>query len=525
MICNHYLLFRLSEKLDNTLRNCTLLNVFSQEKGKIVFHFVTQEGKKIFSEISVLKNSESFIVKENFAKAKKNYADVFKELFGAVVSSVSIISSERAFRINFIGNKYLLFVFIPGKSNVHFLSDNIIISSFKSSVKYVGKICETVFEKSSYSSESSVCVEDFINSKFPLLGKIYREELMCRMGVNAKDKISNEFIDSAITKFNFFEKELLKSENYFIYKIGDKFIPSLIRLESFKGIEPLEFYDLFSMLNSLVSYSVSDKGFFVLKNKLLNDILSEKKKTEKKINNLELNLSEALDFKKYKKIGDLLLGNIGLDYNDSSFLVDKETGLKYDVKLDKTISISENASHYYNKYKKLKEAVILLREKISKLNIYLNSLVVKHNLIENTVDYKSLKKMEKENTKKSQELSLPFRIFKLDDYFEVWVGKNSSSNDLLTMKYAKQYELWFHVRGASGSHTVLKFNDKNLKPPKEIIYKSAAIAAYYSKARNSGNVPVAYCERKYVRKFKGLNEGAVVMEREKVIFVKPAVPE
>jgi predicted ribosome quality control (RQC) complex YloA/Tae2 family protein len=43
--------------------------------------------------------------------------------------------------------------------------------------------------------------------------------------------------------------------------------------------------------------------------------------------------------------------------------------------------------------------------------------------------------------------------------------------------------------------------------------------------RNAGNVPVAYCERKYVRKPKGLKEGAVTLEREKVIFVQPKLPE
>jgi len=39
--------------------------------------------------------------------------------------------------------------------------------------------------------------------------------------------------------------------------------------------------------------------------------------------------------------------------------------------------------------------------------------------------------------------------------------------------------------------------------------------------RNAGTVPVAYCERKYVRKPKHLNQGAVILEREEVIFVKP----
>ena len=117
----------------------------------------------------------------------------------------------------------------------------------------------------------------------------------------------------------------------------------------------------------------------------------------------------------------------------------------------------------------------------------------------------------------------PFRIFKVRGDLEVWVGKNSANNDLLTMKYAKPHDLWFHARGASGSHTVLKVK-KNEIVPKEAIRQEAAIAAYYSKMRNSNSVPVAYCARKYVRKPRGAAAGAVVLEREELVFVQPGLP-
>ena len=117
-----------------------------------------------------------------------------------------------------------------------------------------------------------------------------------------------------------------------------------------------------------------------------------------------------------------------------------------------------------------------------------------------------------------------FRKFILDDNFQVWVGKNSRANDLLTFKYANQNDLWFHIRGFSGSHTILKKFSKDLEYPKYVIKTAASIAAYYSKARNSGTIPVAYTERKYVKKGKGFREGSVIMEREKVVFVKPGLP-
>jgi len=119
----------------------------------------------------------------------------------------------------------------------------------------------------------------------------------------------------------------------------------------------------------------------------------------------------------------------------------------------------------------------------------------------------------------------------------VWVGKDSRSNDLLTMKHTDDDDLWFHVRGASGSHTVLKIRPPVNLPPlrkgetaqdmkitKEHINSAAAIAAYYSKARNAKKVNVAYTLGKYVRKYKGAKTGSVAIRNEKVVKVEPGIP-
>jgi predicted ribosome quality control (RQC) complex YloA/Tae2 family protein len=118
-----------------------------------------------------------------------------------------------------------------------------------------------------------------------------------------------------------------------------------------------------------------------------------------------------------------------------------------------------------------------------------------------------------------------FRIFNLEQGFEVWVGKNSSANDLLTFKYSKQNDLWFHVRGTSGSHTVLKIPGGFTGIiPKEIIRRAAEICAFYSKAKNAKNVPVAYTEAGKVQKYKGAKPGSVVIKGEKVIKAEPKIP-
>ncbi|HTX98773.1 MAG TPA: NFACT RNA binding domain-containing protein, partial [Bacteroidota bacterium] len=108
---------------------------------------------------------------------------------------------------------------------------------------------------------------------------------------------------------------------------------------------------------------------------------------------------------------------------------------------------------------------------------------------------------------------------------EVLAGKSSENNDELTLHVAKPHDLWFHARGSSGSHVVLRVSTGKGEPGKKAREQAAAIAAYYSKMKTAGLVPVAMTEKKYVRKPKGAKAGSVVLEREKVVFVRPGLPE
>jgi len=117
------------------------------------------------------------------------------------------------------------------------------------------------------------------------------------------------------------------------------------------------------------------------------------------------------------------------------------------------------------------------------------------------------------------------RVYDLPGGWEVWVGRDSRQNDELTHRYASQKDLWFHARGCQGSHVVLRVATGKGEPPKDAILRAAAIAAFHSKARTSGLVPVAYAEKRYVRKPRKAPPGTAVMLREKVVMVRPEIPE
>ena len=117
-----------------------------------------------------------------------------------------------------------------------------------------------------------------------------------------------------------------------------------------------------------------------------------------------------------------------------------------------------------------------------------------------------------------------FKHYLIENKYHVYVGKDSQNNDLLTTKFAKQNDYWFHARSVSGSHVILRVENTKEAIPKNILKKIASLAAYHSKAKTAGIVPVSYTLKKYVVKRKGTPTGQVSLLKEEVLLVKPAIP-
>ncbi len=90
---------------------------------------------------------------------------------------------------------------------------------------------------------------------------------------------------------------------------------------------------------------------------------------------------------------------------------------------------------------------------------------------------------------------------------------------------ARPDDLWFHARQVAGSHVVLRKSGHKAEPDKQAILEAAAIAAFHSKAGKSSKVSVCYTEKRHVRKARGGKPGLAVVAREKVVIVRPKLPE
>jgi predicted ribosome quality control (RQC) complex YloA/Tae2 family protein len=106
------------------------------------------------------------------------------------------------------------------------------------------------------------------------------------------------------------------------------------------------------------------------------------------------------------------------------------------------------------------------------------------------------------------------------DGFTMLIGKNSRQNEEVTFRQAASNDVWLHARGVPGAHVIIKAGGRDI--PRSTIAQAASLAAYYSQARGSTNVPVDYTLQRHVRHMKGGGPGMVIYERERTLYAEPS---
>ena len=267
--------------------------------------------------------------------------------------------------------------------------------------------------------------------------------------------------------------------------------------------------------------------------KLLNNCAE---RVAKKISILEKTLNDAKNMDKYRMYGDLITANIYcIEDGSSSVEVDNyftEDMAKEKIVLDPSLSASENAQRYYKKYNKAKTALTEAKKQLvaseSELE-YINSTLAMVETADRVEDISSIRaelaregyiKRSSSSVKgQKAEQSKPMHFVSADG-FDIYVGRNNTQNDYLTLRFANSSDLWFHTKDIHGSHTVIKLGiDKDV--PHSTIIEAAQLAAYYSKARESAQVPVDYTTIKNVKKPNGAKPGMVIYDHYNTVYVKP----
>ncbi len=293
--------------------------------------------------------------------------------------------------------------------------------------------------------------------------------------------------------------------------------------------------------------SVSEmlEGFYAAKNtytniharsadlrKILTNLLE---RTVRKIELQERQLKDTDKMDKYRIYGEMLhtYGYSAAPGDKSITVTNYYDNTELTIPLDPTLSASENAKKYFDRYQKLKRtkeaATEVLNSSKDELEI-LKSIEASLAIAETEADLTDVKKLLSEGgfihktSSKGKEKKAPKNPpyhYVDDNGFDIYVGKNNFQNDELTFKFATGNDWWFHTKKIHGSHVIVKCDGKEL--PDSTYEYAAELAAYYSMGRDSSKVEIDYLQKKNVKKPAGAAAGFVVYYTNYSLVASPTL--
>lgn len=297
-------------------------------------------------------------------------------------------------------------------------------------------------------------------------------------------------------------------------------------------------YKTFDTFSQLIDYfyfeQVKIERIRQRSNDLFHRLNTLKERAVRKSLNRQRELDECADKEKYRIYGDLINANLhilekGALFYDLENFYDNNKSIR--IPADPTLTPVQNAQRYYKEYRKKQVAEQKLYDFIDKANSeaqYLDTVIdeltraqtdaeitaIREELFSSGFISKSSIRNQK-NRKK-----LPPKQYISPQGFKIFVGRNNIQNDLLTLKTAKNYDMWFHVKDYPGSHVIVEaIKDKPFTD--ELIRQAAMLACVNSKAHLSSNVAVDYTIVKNVHKPNGAKPGMVIYDNYNTEYVTP----
>jgi len=251
-------------------------------------------------------------------------------------------------------------------------------------------------------------------------------------------------------------------------------------------------------------------------------------------------LSTAADREAEKRLGDLIMANIwklskGMKTAVVQDFTDPECP-EVEIKLDVRWTPQQNAQRHYKQYTRLKHAEEMLTKMIAdgeRELAYLESVLEELSRCETTAELAEIRtelwqngyasqKWATGSSKKQKEKPLPPLEFTSSAGMTILVGRNNRQNEQLSLKTASRTDIWCHAQKIHGSHVILVCEGH--EPDDRSLTEACALAAFYSSASASDNVPVDYCQARYVKKQPDGKTGMVIYTNYYTAYVTPAKP-
>ena len=233
--------------------------------------------------------------------------------------------------------------------------------------------------------------------------------------------------------------------------------------------------------------------------------------------------------KALRQAGELLLTyQSRIDRGAREITVPGFDGEPRTIDLDPQLTPVENAQAYFKRYRKAARAAEEIPARIRALEAdrhYLEQLEADLALAESRPEIDAVHEAlveagwaAREPRHSSSGMVSGPRRFDVGG-FPVFVGRNAAQNDQVTFQRGGPEDLWLHVRGRPGAHVIIKTDRREV--PDEVVDDAAALAAYYSAARDSDAVDVDVTERRFVKRAPGGRPGLVTYRNESTLLVSP----
>ncbi len=532
MLKNYFLLNRIILELNAALKYGKVISVFTQEKEKLVIEIKKNE-EDIFVEICVNHSLPYLIYRDFYIRAKKNSLDLLPALGGRNILDCLIAEDDRILAFLLDDNSTLFFAIRGKLTNVYYRTSDTLIPFKKineSDLDMMNKDLSSknfinYFNLPEYTDEEYKLDFDLLRARYQFLGKEiiqYSKNFKCRSYADSVKKVIQTIKNN--------KPVVLVSENNYEVKI------------SFRGlITEGEDYSIneFEKVNDAIMFFLRKKDSLIETKLLKEIILKQLDKQLKKLTNRQNNLLSVVQKgnreKEFKEIANLLLINLHKIKTGMSFVELENifsSGELITVQLDPKLTPQENVDRYFEKVKESRISFNKSTQLLESLTNEHNNMIYIRDKTINTSSFKELQQIAKAlkikmKTDKSlsESVTEKFKQYIIEGKYKVFVGKDSKSNDILTLKFAKQNDFWFHARSVPGSHVVLRVDNNKEPVPKSVLKKAASIAAYHSKAKTAGIVPVSYTLKKFVVKRKGMEPGKVSLLKEDTLLVPPEIPD
>ena len=277
--------------------------------------------------------------------------------------------------------------------------------------------------------------------------------------------------------------------------------------------------DLCTSLENYYDYHLKQKKLELLEKKI-EGIIFKQTNTEKKNLNIQYDLlTKSENYEIYKEKADNIFASHEIKKQDiikGQKLYKKSKKLKRSREL-----IKERLSIYKTNIERLDEFTTLL-ENLNSLNHEKLSMRIKllEEIMEEICNEFNINiKRQREDKKRISEIqSTPIQV-NTPSGLKLQVGRNMRQNDLISFKFSKKGDLWFHAQESPGSHVLLKSSSK--VPNDDDIQIAADLAAFFCRAKGNIRVPINQVKVKDLQKISKAGLGCVSFKNSEIIWGNP----